>query len=86
MKILTKEEEQEHYKYVQHVSSLCQCKANDHSSATVKGGALGGIGGLALGGLGVFAASKRYPAFRGLTLPFRAFLITGSGTFAGAYS
>ncbi|KAL1582606.1 hypothetical protein WHR41_08554 [Cladosporium halotolerans] len=64
MKILTKEEEQEHY------------------NATVKGGVLGGAAGLALGGLGVFAASRRYPAFRGLTLPFRAFLITGSGTFA----
>jgi hypothetical protein len=27
-------------------------------------------------------ASRRYPAFRGLSLPFRAFLITSSGTFA----
>ncbi|KAM0713643.1 hypothetical protein Q7P37_010605 [Cladosporium fusiforme] len=68
MKILTKEEEQEHY------------------NATVKGGAIGGIGGLALGGLGVMAASRRFPAFRGLTLPFRAFLITGSGTFAAIVS
>jgi len=64
MKILTKEEEQEHY------------------NATLKGGVLGGAAGLALGVLGVTAASKRYPAFRGLTLPFRAFLVSGSGTFA----
>lgn len=64
MKILTKEEENEHY------------------YATVKGGSLGGAVGLALGGVGVYAASARYPAFRGLTLPFRAFLVSGCGTFS----
>jgi len=64
MKILTKEEEQEHY------------------NATLKGGVMGGAAGLAFGALGVYAASRRYPAFRGLTLPFRAFLVSGSGTFA----
>ncbi|KAM0691029.1 hypothetical protein Q7P36_009800 [Cladosporium allicinum] len=64
MKILTKEEEQEHY------------------NATLKGGVMGGAAGLAFGALGVYAASRRYPAFRGLTLPFRAFLVSGSGTFS----
>lgn len=43
---------------------------------------MGGAAGLAAGALGVYAASARYPAFRGLTLPFRAFLIVSSGTFA----
>lgn len=65
MKILTKEEEQEHY------------------NATLTGGTIGGIGGLAVGALGVFGATRRYPAFRNLTLPLRAFLVTSSGTFAG---
>ena len=55
----------------------------DHYNATLTGGILGGVGGLAIGGLGVYAASVRYPAFRQLTLPLRAFLITSSGTFAG---
>ncbi|KXT05881.1 hypothetical protein AC578_344 [Pseudocercospora eumusae] len=64
MKILTKEEEQEHY------------------NATLKGGIGGGVAGTAAGALGVWAASTRYPAFRSLSLPFRAFLITSSGTFA----
>lgn len=63
MKILTKEEEQAHYK------------------ETLKGGALGGTVGLALGVGGVFAAGARYPAFRQLTLPLRAFLCTSTATF-----
>ncbi|KAI9657166.1 MAG: hypothetical protein M1821_003333 [Bathelium mastoideum] len=53
-----------------------------HYNETLKGGALGGIGGTAIGALGVYAASARYPAFRQLTLPFRAFLTVSSGTFA----
>lgn len=64
MKILSKEEEQEHY------------------NAVLKGGSIGGAAGLALGLGGVLAASRRYPSFRGLTLPFRAFLVTSSATFA----
>jgi len=68
MKILTKEEEQEHY------------------NATLKGGVMGGAAGLAFGILGVTAASRKFPAFRGLTLPFRAFLASGSGTFAAIIS
>ncbi|CAK3853767.1 related to mitochondrial hypoxia responsive domain [Lecanosticta acicola] len=63
MKILTPEEQQEHY------------------NATVKGGTLGGLIGTAAGTLGVYAATMRYPAFRSLSLPFRAFLATSSGTF-----
>lgn len=52
-----------------------------HYSAVVKGGVIGGSAGLALGLGGVLVASRRYPAFRGLTLPFRAFLVTSTGTF-----
>ncbi|KAI6370239.1 hypothetical protein MCOR25_004233 [Pyricularia grisea] len=52
-----------------------------HYSATIKGGLVGGSVGLALGLAGVVGASKRYAAFRSLTLPFRAFLVTSSGTF-----
>jgi len=63
MKILSKEEEQEHY------------------NAVLKGGSIGGLLGLTIGMAGVLGASRRYTAFRGLTLPFRAFLITSSATF-----
>lgn len=84
MKILTKEEEQEHYKYA------CRMTCNQSGyrslpalSATVRGGLGGGaIGGLA-GFAGVWGASKRYPFFNSLTLPFKAFLVVSSGTFAG---
>ena len=51
--------------------------------ATLTGGSLGGLIGTAAGALGVYGASQRYPAFRNLTLPFRAFLIVSTGTFAG---
>ncbi|KAF4556828.1 Respiratory supercomplex factor 2-like protein [Elsinoe fawcettii] len=64
MKILTKEEEQEHY------------------DATLRGGIGGGIIGTAFGAAGVLLAGRRYPAFRALSLPFRAFLITSTGTFS----
>lgn len=52
-----------------------------HYSAVVGGGLVGGSAGFALGLGGVLFASRRYPAFRGLTLPFRAFLVTSSATF-----
>ncbi|KAL9598167.1 MAG: hypothetical protein Q9219_004664 [cf. Caloplaca sp. 3 TL-2023] len=68
MKILSKEEEEQHYR------------------ETLKGGIGGGIAGLGLGAVGVWAATARYPAFRALTLPLRAFLITSSGTFAAIVS
>jgi len=52
-----------------------------HYNATVKGGTIGGIIGTAIGGLGLFAANRRIPAIRGLTTPFKAFLVTSTGTF-----
>ncbi|KAF2491512.1 hypothetical protein BU16DRAFT_468738 [Lophium mytilinum] len=68
MKVITKEEEAEHYR------------------ATVKGGVFGMALGAAVGGVGVFAASKRFHGFRQLTIPFRAFLVASSGTFTGIIS
>ncbi|KAL0258677.1 Replication factor C, subunit RFC4 [Diplodia seriata] len=52
-----------------------------HYNATVKGGSLGLVAGLAASGAGVFFASKRYPMFRQLSIPFRTFLVTSGGTF-----
>jgi hypothetical protein len=63
MKILSKEEEKEHYNQV------------------LKGGSIGGVVGLTLGLAGVVGASRRYPAFRQLTLPFQTFLVTSTATF-----
>ncbi|KAK4962445.1 Replication factor C, subunit RFC4 [Elasticomyces elasticus] len=68
MKILTQEEEREHY------------------NATLYGGTIGGVVGTAAGALGVWAASQRYPAFRSLSIPFRAFLMTSTGTFSAIIS
>src|SRR5205823_4045217 len=45
-----------------------------HYSATVRGGLLGGVVGLAAGTGAVWLASKRFPGFKTLTLPFRVFL------------
>lgn len=53
-----------------------------HYNATIKGGSLGGVVGTAIGAVGVIAASRRYHSFRALTVPFRAFLVASSGTFA----
>jgi hypothetical protein len=52
-----------------------------HYAAVLKGGFIGGTLGLTVGLGGVVLASRRYPAFRGLTLPFRTFLVTSAGTF-----
>lgn len=52
-----------------------------HYAAVVKGGLIGGTIGLGVGVGGVLFASRRYTAFRGLTIPFRTFLITSAGTF-----
>lgn len=57
-----------------------------HSTATWKGGLLGGAAGIAVGVGGVYAASLRFPAFRHLSLPFRAFLVTGTTSFAAVTS
>lgn len=63
MKVISKEEEQAHYKEV------------------LKGGAIGGTLGLSVGLAGVMFASRRYPGFRSLTIPFRTFLVSSAGTF-----
>ncbi|KAF1348270.1 hypothetical protein EJ07DRAFT_142113 [Lizonia empirigonia] len=52
-----------------------------HYNASVKGGAIGGLIGTAVGTAVVVGASRRYPSFRALTLPFRAFLVSSAGTF-----
>ncbi|KAH7320195.1 mitochondrial hypoxia responsive domain-containing protein [Stachybotrys elegans] len=52
-----------------------------HFKAVVKGGVIGGSLGLAVGLGGVVFATRRYPAFRSLTLPLRAFLVSSAGTF-----
>ncbi|KAJ4327484.1 Replication factor C, subunit RFC4 [Fusarium piperis] len=52
-----------------------------HYAAVVKGGLIGGTIGIGVGVGGVLFASRRYTAFRGLTIPFRTFLITSAGTF-----
>ncbi|KAF2640476.1 hypothetical protein P280DRAFT_469242 [Massarina eburnea CBS 473.64] len=57
-----------------------------HYNATVKGGTIGGIIGLAVGGVGVAAASRRFSNFRALTVPFRAFLVASSGSFVAVIS
>ena len=54
-----------------------------HYYATLKSGTIGGLSGLAVGLVGVYAASARYHFVRQLTLPLKAFLVTSTGTFAG---
>jgi hypothetical protein len=51
-------------------------------SATVKGGTLIGLAGLAVGSAGVYGAAKRYTLIRNLTLPFKVFLAVSTGSFA----
>ncbi|KAJ6160570.1 hypothetical protein N7470_003966 [Penicillium chermesinum] len=54
-----------------------------HYHTVVKGGAIGGISGLAMGAAGVALATRRFHTIRALTLPMKAFLVTSSGTFVG---
>ncbi|KAL8889542.1 MAG: hypothetical protein Q9215_003196 [Flavoplaca cf. flavocitrina] len=61
---------------------LTKKEEQEHYNETLKGGIGGGIAGLGLGALGLYGAAARFPAFRSLTIPLRAFLITSSGTFA----
>src|SRR5277367_3653877 len=53
-----------------------------HYNTTLKGGISGGVIGLGLGLAVSYAANRRFHAFRSLTLPMKAFLITSSSTFA----
>ncbi|KAI4212976.1 MAG: hypothetical protein LQ351_004320 [Letrouitia transgressa] len=85
MKILTKEEEQAHYRFVTkfwiiNPHALCADSIKTLRE-TLKGGLAGGVGGLAIGALGIWGAAARYPAFRSLSLPLKAFMLTSSGTF-----
>jgi hypothetical protein len=57
--------------------------ANESNSATIKGGSLGGVIGTAVGAAAIAGASRRYASFQALTVPFRAFLVASTGTFAG---
>lgn len=84
MKILTPQEEKEHYKYVSAISdsSARVSRTNMCYSAVLKGGLLGGLTGLTAGGAAVWGATQRFPAFRSLTVPFRFFLVISVGTFA----
>ena len=52
-----------------------------HYAEVVRGGLLGGSVGLAVGLAGVWAGSRRYPLIRNLSLPFKSFLVSSSGTF-----
>lgn len=52
-----------------------------HYNQVLKGGAIGGSVGLVTGFAGVVLASRRYPAVRSLTLPFRTFLVSSAATF-----
>lgn len=54
-----------------------------HYNEILKGGAVGGLAGIGIGTAVVTLATARYPLFRGLTLPLRAFLITSAATFGG---
>ncbi|OAA54968.1 mitochondrial hypoxia responsive domain containing protein [Niveomyces insectorum RCEF 264] len=56
-------------------------REEEHYNSVLRGGAIGGVLGLAAGLVGVIGAGRRYPAFRSLTLPFRAFLVSSSTTF-----
>ncbi|KAK4042590.1 hypothetical protein C8A01DRAFT_33394 [Parachaetomium inaequale] len=53
----------------------------EHYGVVIRGGLLGGTAGLALGLAGVIGGARRYPVIRQLTLPFRSFIVTSTGTF-----
>ncbi|RSL60542.1 hypothetical protein BHE90_013691 [Fusarium euwallaceae] len=52
-----------------------------HYAEVLKGGFIGGVFGATLGLAGVYFGSRRYATVRGLTLPFKSFLVTSSSTF-----
>ncbi|RAL67893.1 hypothetical protein DID88_008618 [Monilinia fructigena] len=53
-----------------------------HYNATVKGGSIGGIIGLGVGGAALYVANARFHTIRGLTIPMKSFLVSSTGTFA----
>jgi hypothetical protein len=53
----------------------------EHYGEVIRGGLIGGTAGLALGLAGVIGGARRYPMIRQLTLPFRSFIVTSTGTF-----
>jgi len=57
-----------------------------HYAATRNGGALGGAIGLSVGLAVVYAAAKRFHTVNSLTLPFKTFLVTSSGTLTAIIS
>lgn len=60
---------------------LTEEEEDAHYAAVLRGGAYGGIAGLALG-LGANALMyRRWPFYRTLTIPLRAFLISSTATF-----
>lgn len=87
MKLLTAEDEAKFYKsaFPPLPSTLhpnLTTSLTPNPSATVKGGTIGGLVGLAAGSAGVYASHKRFPLIRNLTLPFKVFLAASTGTFA----
>ena len=60
---------------------ISEQESKAHYDAVLRGGLIGGSVGFTCGLLGVIGASKRYPAFRALTLPFRTFLVSSAATF-----
>jgi hypothetical protein len=64
-------------------NSHLEAFTDPHLSATVKGGILGGLGGLVVAGGLVAFAHRRYHFFNQLTPQLKAFLITSGGTFTG---
>jgi hypothetical protein len=83
---LTKEDEAAFYKYATPQPSIPTPKkapqTDPSPSATVKGGTLAGLVGLAVGSAGVYTAQHRYTLIRNLTLPFKVFLAVSTGSFA----
>ena len=57
--------------------------ADPSHSATLKGGIIGGVAGLAVAGGLVAFAHRRFHFFHQLTPQLKAFLVTSGGTFAG---
>ncbi|KAF7186391.1 Respiratory supercomplex factor 2, mitochondrial [Pseudocercospora fuligena] len=60
---------------------LTEEERQEHYKATFRGGLLGGITGLSIGAAGVYLASRRYAAFRSITVAWRGYMITSAGTF-----